>query len=121
MFGLAFKHGTDDLRESPFVQLAERLIGRGFELRIFDRSVDFARLTGANRSYIDREIPHLERLLVGSPEAALAGSRIAVIGHVGAEDRPALLAALAGHAVIDLAGIEALRSGPGVSYEGICW
>ena len=121
LFGLAFKQGTDDLRESPFVQLAERLIGRGFELRIFDRSVDLARLTGSNRSYIDREIPHLERLLVGSPQAALEGSRIAVIGHVGAEDRPALLAALDGHAVIDLAGIEALRSRPGVTYEGICW
>ncbi len=121
LFGLAFKQGTDDLRESPFVQLAERLIGRGFDLRIFDRSVDLARLTGSNRSYIDREIPHLERLLVGSPEVALEGSRIAVIGHVGAEDRPALLAALGGHAVIDLAGIEALRSHPDVTYEGICW
>ncbi len=51
----------------------------------------------------------------------MEGSRIAVIGHVGAEDRPALLAALDGHAVIDLAGIEALRGRPGVAYEGICW
>ena len=121
LFGLAFKQGTDDLRESPFVLLAERLIGRGFELRIFDRSVDLARLTGSNRSYIDREIPHLERLLVGSPQAALEGSRIAVIGHVGAADRPALLAALDGHAVIDLAGIDGLRGRAGLAYEGICW
>ena len=67
LFGLAFKQGTDDLREFPFVLLAERLIGRGYELRIFDRSVKVARLLGANRSYIEQEIPHLERLMVVSP------------------------------------------------------
>jgi GDP-mannose 6-dehydrogenase len=121
MFGLAFKQGTDDLRESPFVLLAERLIGRGYELRIYDRFVQVARLMGANRDYIDKEIPHLERLMVISPEAALSASRIAVIGHVSPEDRPALLAGLAGHIVIDLAGMDALRTLPGITYEGLCW
>src|SRR3546814_4760577 len=62
LFGLAFKPGTDDLRESPFVSLAERLIGKGFDVAIFDRSVDLARPTGANLEYIEREIPHLDRL-----------------------------------------------------------
>src|SRR3546814_17926784 len=61
LFGLACKPGTDDLRESPFVSLAERLIGKGFDVAIFDRSVDLARLTGANLEYIEREIPHLDR------------------------------------------------------------
>lgn len=121
LFGLAFKQGTDDLRESPFVLLAERLLGKGFDLRIYDRFVQVARLMGANRTYIDREIPHLERLMVISPEAALSGSRIVVIGHVAAEDRPALLAALNGHVVIDLAGMAALRDHPGITYEGLCW
>lgn len=121
LFGLAFKQGTDDLRESPFVRLAERLIGRGYELRIYDRSVQVARLMGANRSYIDKEIPHLERLMVISPEAALSTSRIVVVGHVAAEDRSALLAALAGHIVIDLAGMDALRTVTGITYEGLCW
>jgi GDP-mannose 6-dehydrogenase len=121
MFGLAFKQGTDDLRESPFVLLAERLIGRGYELRIYDRFVQVARLMGANRDYIDKEIPHLERLMVISPEAALSASRIAVIGHVSPEDRPALLAGLAGHIVIDLAGMDALRTLPGITYKGLCW
>ena len=121
LFGLAFKQGTDDLRESPFVLLAERLLGRGFELRIYDRSVQVARLMGANRAYIDREIPHLERLMVISPQAALSGSRIAVVGHVAPEDRPALLEALAGHVVIDLAGMPDLRSHPGIAYHGLCW
>ena len=121
LFGLAFKQGTDDLRESPFVRLAERLIGRGYDLRIYDRFVQVARLMGANRSYIEKEIPHLERLMVISPEAALSSSKIAVIGHVAPEDRPSLLASLAGHIVIDLAGMDALRTAPGITYEGLCW
>jgi len=121
LFGLAFKQGTDDLRESPFVLLAERLLGRGYDLRIYDRFVRVAHLMGANRSYIEREIPHLERLMVSTPDAALESSRIAVIGHVAPEDRPALLAGLTGHIVIDLAGMDALRTLPGITYEGLCW
>jgi GDP-mannose 6-dehydrogenase len=121
LFGLSFKQGTDDLRESPFVRLAERLIGRGYDLRIYDRFVQVARLMGANRSFIEKEIPHLERLMVISPEAALSTSRVAVIGHIAPEDRPALLAGLSGHIVIDLAGMDALRDVPGITYEGLCW
>jgi GDP-mannose 6-dehydrogenase len=121
LFGLAFKQGTDDLRESPFVMLAEKLLGKGYDLRIYDRFVQVATLMGSNRAYIDREIPHLERLMVVSPSAALAGTKVAVIGHVALEDRGALLAALAGHTVIDLAGLAELRGFPGISYEGLCW
>lgn len=121
LFGLAFKSGTDDLRESPFVTLAERLIGRGYDLRIFDRSVQVARLTGSNRAYIDREIPHLEHLMVASPQEALAASTIAIIGHIEHEDRPALLAGLAGHKVIDLAGMAELPALEGISYQGLHW
>ncbi len=121
LFGLAFKNGTDDLRESPFVLLAEKLLGRGFDLRIYDRFVRVAQLMGSNRAYIDREIPHLERLMVATPETALDGARVAVIGHVAAEDRPALLAGLKDKVVIDLSGMGALRDVPGVRYEGLCW
>jgi len=121
LFGLAFKQGTDDLRESPLVLLAERLIGKGYELSIFDRSVKVAALLGSNRSYIDREIPHLERLMADAPAAALAGAGVAVIGHIGAADCPALLAALSGHAVVDLAGIPELRARTDIDYQGICW
>lgn len=121
LFGLAFKPGTDDLRESPFVLLAEKLLGRGWELRIHDRHVQTARLTGANRAYIDREIPHLERLLAPTPQAALEGAGLVIVGHVGAEDRPALRAALAGKRVIDLAGMPDLAEIPGVAYQGFCW
>ncbi len=121
LFGLAFKQGTDDLRESPLVLLAERLIGKGYPLSIFDRSVKVAALLGSNRSYIDREIPHLERLMADSPDAALAGSSLAVIGHIGAPDRAALLDALEGKVVVDLMGIPELRSRTDISYQGICW
>jgi len=121
LFGLAFKQGTDDLRESPFVILAERLLGRGYGLRIFDRSVEVARLTGSNRAYIDCEIPHLERLLAPDPAAALDGAGLVVLGHVGRDDRPALLAALRDHRVLDLAGIAEVHSHPGIAYQGLCW
>lgn len=121
LFGLAFKQGTDDLRESPLVVLAEMLLGKGFDLRIFDRSVQVARLVGSNRSYIDREIPHIERLMVDDVAAALEGSRIAVVGHVANEDRQALLDALTDQTVIDLAGIEQLQTRPGITYRGVCW
>jgi GDP-mannose 6-dehydrogenase len=121
LFGLAFKQGTDDLRESPFVLLAEKLLGRGFNLRIYDRSVQVARLMGSNRAYIEREIPHLERLMAISPEATLADAKIVVVGHVAPEDRPALLAGLDGKVVIDLTGMAALRERQGITYEGLCW
>ena len=121
LFGLAFKSGTDDLRESPFVLLAEKLIGKGFELKIFDRSVEMARLTGSNRAYIEREIPHIERFMVGDVASALEGSRVAVIGHIGAEDRPALLSSLGERVVLDLAGIAELQALPSLAYQGLCW
>lgn len=121
LFGLAFKQGTDDLRESPFVLLAEKLLGRGFDLRIYDRSVQVARLMGSNRAYIEREIPHLERLMAISPEATLAEAKIVVVGHVAPEDSTALLAGLDGKVVIDLAGMAALRERQGITYEGLCW
>ena len=94
LFGLAFKHGTDDLRESPFVILAERLLGKGYDLKIYDRSVQVARLTGSNRSYIDREIPHLENLLLDGVKEAAETCRIAIIGHVDAVDRATLVDSL---------------------------
>jgi hypothetical protein len=74
---------------------------------------------GSNGAYIDREIPHLERLMVVSPKPAPAGTKIAVIGHLAPEHRPALLAALAGHTIIGLAGTEELCELAG--YEGLCW
>lgn len=121
LFGLAFKPGTDDLRESPLVTLAERLIGKGFELAIFDRSVDLARLTGTNLEYIKREIPHLDRLVTKSVAETLDGAGTIVIGHAPSDAIDTIVAAAVGHCVIDLQGIKALQELPNVDYEGICW
>jgi GDP-mannose 6-dehydrogenase len=121
LFGLAFKPGTDDLRESPLVTLAERLIGKGFELAIFDRSVDLARLTGTNLEYIKREIPHLDRLVTNSVEDTLAGAGTIVIGHAPIDAIEKIRTAAAGRSVIDLQGVGALQRLANVDYEGICW
>ncbi len=80
LVGLSFKSNTDDLRESPLVDLAERLLGKGYELRIYDPNVIAARLTGANKEYIDGIIPHLSRLLVGSLEE-LSDVELLIVGH----------------------------------------
>jgi GDP-mannose 6-dehydrogenase len=121
LFGLAFKHGTDDMRESPLVVLAERLIGKGFELTIFDRHVDMARLVGANREYIDLEIPHLERLLQPTPEATLDGAGVIVVGHVEKADIAAIIAGHRWRSIVDLQGIGELQRLDGAEYQGVCW
>jgi GDP-mannose 6-dehydrogenase len=80
LIGLSFKSNTDDLRESPFVELAERLLGKGYHLSIYDPNVIAARLTGANKEYIDGVIPHLSRLLVRSLEE-LSDAELLIVGH----------------------------------------
>ena len=80
LIGLSFKSNTDDLRESPFVELAERLLGKGYELSIYDPNVIAARLTGANKQYIDGVIPHLSRLLVPSLDK-LGEAELLIVGH----------------------------------------
>ena len=80
LLGLSFKPGTDDLRESPLVELAERLLGKGFDLSIYDANVRISHLTGANRAYMDARIPHLSRLMVATPMAAVFGAEVVVLG-----------------------------------------
>ena len=121
LFGLAFKPGTDDMRDSPLVVLAERMLGKGFELAIFDRFVKISRLLGKNKEFIEQEIPHLDKLLHETPEAALAGAEVIVIGHADPEARQAIIANAKGCRIIDLSGYADLRGAPGAEYEGICW
>ena len=120
MLGLSFKMNTDDLRESPNVELAERLIGKGFEVRIYDPIVNPERLMGSNLRYIESRLPHLRRLLHATPREALEGSEAAL---VATSDRSAIdeLRAAPPSWILDLHGrlgaeIERL---PG--YEGIGW
>jgi GDP-mannose 6-dehydrogenase len=80
LVGLSFKPGTDDLRESPLVELAERLLGKGFELRIFDPIVARSRLVGANLRYVEEHLPHLSGLLAESLDDVLAAAEVVVVG-----------------------------------------
>jgi len=120
-FGLAFKPGTDDMRDSPLVALAERLLGKGFELSIFDDFVKVSRLLGKNKEFIEREIPHLERLLSDDAEAVLHDAEVIVIGHAGAEVRRVIAQRAAGRRIVDLSGYADLRDSGAAEYEGICW
>lgn len=100
--GLSFKPATDDLRESPMVTLAEALIGKGCDVRILDRNVSLARLMGANRRYIEEEIPHISSLMCENVEDLLAHAEVVVIGNPDAEAAAAMDAATPQHLVIDL-------------------
>jgi GDP-mannose 6-dehydrogenase len=119
LLGLSFKSGTDDLRESPFVELGERLIGKGYDLRIYDRNVEHARMHGANREYINNRIPHLSNLLVGSLDEISDHAETLVISYPDPEFRSFLPRIPEGKTIIDLTGIEAGVQHPG--YQGICW
>jgi len=102
VLGLAFKPGTDDLRESPMVLLVETLIGKGCDVRILDRSVSIARLGGANRRYIEEEIPHIASLMCETADALLAHAEVLVVANSDEQARQALAAARADQLVIDL-------------------
>jgi GDP-mannose 6-dehydrogenase len=100
--GLAFKEGTDDLRESPMVSLVEALIGKGCDVRILDSNVAVGRLVGANRRYIEEQIPHIASLMCADVEALLSHAEVLVIGNTGPEAAQALEGAGPEHTVVDL-------------------
>lgn len=100
--GLAFKPGTDDLRESPLVTLVEALIGKGLKVRILDPNVAVARLVGANRRAIEEEIPHIASLMCGSVDELLAHAEVLVIGSAGTEAAQALAGAHEDQIIVDL-------------------
>ncbi|HET6380040.1 MAG TPA: nucleotide sugar dehydrogenase [candidate division Zixibacteria bacterium] len=121
LLGLSFKAGTDDLRESPLVSLVERLIGRGYDVRIFDRDVSLANLHGTNRSFIEREIPHLVRILTDDIDAVLDHAEVVVIGNGSHEHREALGRLREDQRVIDLVRIPERESIDPERYEGVAW
>lgn len=119
VLGFAFKAGTDDLRESPMVDVIEHLLGKGYELRLYDRNVNMAALTGANRDYILNHIPHISRLMVETVEQVMAFAEVVVVGNGAPEFRAAVAAAREGQLVVDFVRVADRRSGD--AYEGICW
>ena len=118
--GFAFKAGTDDLRESPVVDVIEALIGKGFELKLYDKNVNLAALTGANKDYIMNHIPHISRLMVETMDEVLEFAEVVVIGNGAAEFTPVLDRIRSGQVVVDLVRISPSKSKAGY-YDGICW
>jgi GDP-mannose 6-dehydrogenase len=119
LLGLSFKAGTDDLRESPLVTLIETLLGKGLQIAIYDKDVSLARLVGANKEYIEREIPHISRLMKESAESVIEDSEIIVVGNKANEFLHVRKLLRDDQLLIDL-----VRLGDQTSdgnYEGICW
>lgn len=121
VLGFSFKAGTDDLRESPMVTLIEALIGKGMQLAIYDRDVSLARLFGANKEYIEREIPHISQLMRDSLREVVDASDVLIIGNKAAEFREIETHLRDGQTVIDLVRLFAGRTTSDGSYQGICW
>jgi GDP-mannose 6-dehydrogenase len=118
--GVAFKSGTDDLRESPNLELIERLLGKGFQIRIFDRNVSLARLVGANREFLLKTIPHVSCLLVGDISEAVAKAEVVVIGNRDPEFMTIAERLRPDQVLIDLVRIEG-RADLGSRYVGVNW
>jgi len=121
VFGLSFKHGTDDLRESPAVDLVESLIGKGFEVRVFDRNVSVEALTGSNRAYVDRELPHLAAVLSDQIEDVIAAADLLVVTTHDPEFAriPSLMRSE--QRMIDFVRIPGAQAALGESYVGLSW
>src|SRR5258708_4344971 len=120
ILGFSFKAGTDDLRESPVVELTERLIGKGYDLRIYDSNVRLASIHGANRDYILNHIPHISRLMASSIDEVLDHAHTIVIGNAAPEFRDVPRRLSDNQTVIDFVRVTDSRTVSGV-YEGICW
>jgi GDP-mannose 6-dehydrogenase len=120
ILGFSFKAGTDDLRESPMVELCERLIGKGYDLRVYDRNVSLAALHGANRDYILNRIPHISRLMVPTIDEVLGHAETVVIGNASPEFAGVPARIGEGQTVIDFVRVCDSRTVLGV-YEGLCW
>ncbi|ARU58473.1 GDP-mannose 6-dehydrogenase [Oleiphilus messinensis] len=119
LLGLSFKAGTDDLRESPLVELAELLIGKGFDLRIFDRNVEYARVHGANKDYIESKIPHVSSLLSSDLTTLAETSDVIILGNSDELFETVLSDLKPGKKVIDLVGF--MEHSSDEEKEGICW
>jgi GDP-mannose 6-dehydrogenase len=121
MLGFSFKAGTDDLRESPLVTLAESLLGKGFNLRIYDKNVLLSRLIGANKAYVEQRIPHLSALFSDSVAEVLAHAQVIVVGNAASEFVDALHQSRPDQVVIDLVRLPLDHARVAATYRGICW
>lgn len=120
VLGFSFKAGTDDLRESPVVEVIERLLGKGYDLRLYDKNVNIAALTGANRDYILNHIPHISKIMVSTVDEVLEHADVIVIGNGAKEFASVATALRPDQQVVDLVRVGALESKED-GYDGICW
>ncbi len=120
ILGFSFKAGTDDLRESPLVEVIERLIGKGYDIRLYDKNVNIASLTGANKDYILNVIPHISNLMVQSIDEVLAHADTIVIGNGDKEFHDIHSRVNKGQVIVDFVRISDATSVDG-EYDGICW
>jgi len=118
VLGFSFKAGTDDLRESPMIEIIERLAGKGYDLCIYDKNVQVARLVGANRDFILNRIPHISKLMVDDIDAVLNHAETVVIGNKASEFESVPQRLRAGQCLVDFVRIGAHKNG---RYDGICW
>lgn len=120
IFGFSFKPGTDDLRESPMVELIETLLGKGYKISIYDKNVSIAKIFGANKQYIEKEIPHISSLMCSSIKKVLSDSEVLVIGNNSEEFKKIPELIREDQIIIDLARIVDGKNGTS-KYKGICW
>jgi GDP-mannose 6-dehydrogenase len=118
--GLSFKPETDDLRYSPLVEIAERLIGRGYELAIYDSNIRLSRLTGANRDYLTKRLPHITCLLRETISDLIAFAEVLVIGNRNEFQKCSNSLIDHEKIIIDLVRIKPDKQS-GTNYRGICW
>jgi GDP-mannose 6-dehydrogenase len=123
LIGLSFKSNTDDLRESPAVELAERLLGKGFDLAIFDEEVSLNQIHGSNRLFIDQVLPHLSSLISSSLQAAVSAAEAVVVTKKLSRNEVAQLISLLRpeQVLIDLVRVDGQVIGTTGIYHGISW
>ena len=121
LLGFSFKAGTDDLRESPIVILAEQLLGKGLSVCIYDKNVSLAKLVGSNKEYIEKQIPHLSSLLCNAVDEVIEKSEVIVVGNQSPEFADALRKCRADQIIIDLVRLPIYGSLLQADYRGICW
>ena len=120
VLGFSFKAGTDDLRESPLIEIIERLLGKGYDLRIYDKNVNIASLVGANRDFILNHIPHISKLMVGDIDAVLNHAQTIVIGNKDPDFKRVAERLQAGQSLVDFVRINDTKTNNG-KCDGICW
>ena len=120
ILGMSFKPGTDDLRESPMVTLIETLIGKGLKLSIYDREVELAQLFGANKQYIEQEIPHISSLMKSNLDEVIDSAEVVIIGKHQDEFRVLSDKLGNGRVIIDLVRLLDVPDNQ-KNYQGVCW